>query len=57
MAHVNDAPPLLSDSGPHAIPVDLERVLQACLAKSPDDRPCDAGAPLDLLDCVDRADL
>jgi serine/threonine-protein kinase len=38
LAHVNDTPPPLPDS----VPADLRSVVEACLAKSPKDRPSDA---------------
>jgi serine/threonine-protein kinase len=50
LAHVNDTPPPLPDS----VPADLRAVVEACLSKSPEDRPTDArqvgaalGVPVD----------
>ena len=38
LAHVNDAPPPL----PEAVPADLRAIIEACMSKTPDDRPADA---------------
>jgi serine/threonine-protein kinase len=38
LAHVNDMPPTLPDT----VPADLRTVIEACMAKSPGDRPSDA---------------
>lgn len=38
LAHVNDVPPPLPDS----VPADLRTVIEACLSKTPADRPSDA---------------
>lgn len=38
LAHVNDVPPPLSDG----VPADLRTIIEACMSKSPGDRPADA---------------
>ncbi len=49
--HSPVVPPSLRSAAP--IPASLERVILACLAKSPADRPSNAGALIDLLDACD----
>jgi serine/threonine-protein kinase len=45
LSHVNDAPPPLPDT----IPLDLRSTIEACLAKSAEDRPSDARAVAEAL--------
>lgn len=50
MAHVRDEPPRVEAMVPHPILDSLVRVVDLCLAKSPDDRPASAAALRHLLD-------